>query len=48
MDFDIRMFVVIIAALYLFYIFFENLISAFSKTASFTHSAGLTLGNVVL
>lgn len=48
MDFDAKFYVTLIAALYLFFIFFENLKSVFSKSASYTYATGVTLGNVVL
>ena len=48
MLFDLRMIIVLVASLYLFYIFFESVISIFLNTTSKAYSSGITLGNVLM
>lgn len=48
MLFDLRMILVLIASLYLFYIFFESVINIVMNTTSKAYSSGITLGNVLM
>ncbi len=45
---DINFIIVIMAALYLAFITFENLYNAFNSSLSYSYKVGTNLGNVIL
>lgn len=47
MNYDLKFILLIIAAIFLIAVTFENLYKAFSSSLSYSHSSAIALGNVL-